>query len=172
VFTDCPTEDRGQHLIPRRLSRCVKEVEIRILRTKGSCSAGLADLKVIGSPVAHVDRKEIEKRLSAAALRERGSSPVPHRNNGIAVNEEKSSATPTQGTSSSGSGVEIVDALTCEKTKIPMVLPSGQIVDKSTLDEYAKREAVWGRQPNDPFTGKIFTKDRRPILLESTRKDS
>ena len=51
-----------------------------------------------------------------------------------------------------------------------MVLPSGQIVDKSTLDEYNRREEAWGRAPNDPFTGKVFTRDRRPILLDQPPK--
>lgn len=46
---------------------------------------------------------------------------------------------------------------------LPMLLPSGMSVDTSTLEEYQKREATWGRPPNDPFTGVPFTSTCRPL---------
>lgn len=46
---------------------------------------------------------------------------------------------------------------------LPMLLPSGVSVDSSTLEEHQKREATWGRAPNDPFTGVPFTASSQPL---------
>lgn len=46
---------------------------------------------------------------------------------------------------------------------LPMLLPSGVSVDATTLEEYQKREASWGRPPNDPFTGVSFTATCQPL---------
>lgn len=46
---------------------------------------------------------------------------------------------------------------------LPMLLPSGVSVDNSTLEEHQKREATWGRAPNDPFTGVPFTPASQPV---------
>ncbi|KAI5614082.1 RING finger protein 37 [Silurus asotus] len=58
---------------------------------------------------------------------------------------------------------EFYDPLTQELMVLPMILPSGMVVDNSTLEEYEKQEAAWGRMPNDPFTGVPFTKDSKPL---------
>lgn len=65
---------------------------------------------------------------------------------------------------------EFLDPLTQELMVLPMVLPSGAVVDLSSLEEYQRREATWGRLPNDPFTGVPFTADSKPLpcpLLKS-----
>lgn len=65
---------------------------------------------------------------------------------------------------------DFLDPLTQELMVLPMILPSGMVVDSSTLEEYQKQEAIWGRLPNDPFTGVAFTKDSKPLpnpLLKS-----
>ncbi|XP_018940013.2 RING finger protein 37 [Cyprinus carpio] len=65
---------------------------------------------------------------------------------------------------------EFLDPLTQELMVFPMILPSGMVIDNSTLEEYQKREATWGRLPNDPFTGVPFTQNSKPIpnpLLKS-----
>jgi len=46
---------------------------------------------------------------------------------------------------------------------LPLLLPSGMSVDHTTLEEYQKREATWGRAPNDPFTGVTFTAASKPL---------
>jgi hypothetical protein len=61
---------------------------------------------------------------------------------------------------------ELMDALTCEPMSIPLVLPSGQIVDQSTLNKFVQNEAAWGRPASDPFTGKPFTNECKPVLLD------
>jgi len=44
------------------------------------------------------------------------------------------------------------------------VLPSGKVVDQSTIDKHAEEEAKWGRQPSDPFTGLEYNAQRKAIL--------
>lgn len=58
---------------------------------------------------------------------------------------------------------EFLDPITQEVMVLPMLLPSGMSVDNSTLEEHQKREATWGRAPNDPFTGVPFTSTSRPV---------
>lgn len=59
---------------------------------------------------------------------------------------------------------EFLDCITFEMMSLPMVLPSGKIVDKSTLDRHGKSDESWGRSPSDPFTGVPFTANSKPIL--------
>lgn len=176
--SDSPPPDRscsGRHELSRRLTRCVREIEIKILRTKGACAPGLSNLRILGAPVSLTDRKEVERRVAAAQRSPRVEIQPPidvashSHENGAGDSSTSSSSTSAHELATATSKV-IVDALTFERTRIPMVLPSGQIVDKSTLDEYNRREEAWGRAPNDPFTGKVFTRDRRPILLDQPPK--
>lgn len=44
------------------------------------------------------------------------------------------------------------------------MLPSGKVVDQSTIDKHSEEEAKWGRLPSDPFTGLEFTFNRKAIL--------
>ncbi|KAG5841329.1 hypothetical protein ANANG_G00198380 [Anguilla anguilla] len=46
---------------------------------------------------------------------------------------------------------------------LPMLLPSGAVIDSSTLETYQQQEATWGRPPNDPFTGVPFSGDAQPL---------
>lgn len=58
---------------------------------------------------------------------------------------------------------EFLDPITQEVMLLPMLLPSGMSVDNTTLEEHQKREATWGRAPNDPFTGVPFTSSSQPL---------
>ncbi|XP_029294621.1 LOW QUALITY PROTEIN: RING finger protein 37 [Cottoperca gobio] len=58
---------------------------------------------------------------------------------------------------------EFHDPITQEVMMLPMLLPSGVSVDNTTLEEHQKREATWGRPPNDPFTGVPFTSTSQPL---------
>lgn len=59
---------------------------------------------------------------------------------------------------------DLLDSLTYEIMSLPMILPSGKIIDKSSLDRHAQNEESWGRTPSDPFTGVPFTSQHKPIL--------
>ena len=59
---------------------------------------------------------------------------------------------------------EFLDKLTLTLMDVPMVLPCGQVIDRSNLDKYIENEAKYGRNPNDPFTGRVFTTASKPIF--------
>lgn len=57
-----------------------------------------------------------------------------------------------------------LDAITYEIMALPMVLPSGKVIDNSTLQRFNSNEEKWGRASSDPFTGQTFNENRKPIL--------
>ncbi|KAK6177851.1 hypothetical protein SNE40_012734 [Patella caerulea] len=58
---------------------------------------------------------------------------------------------------------DFVDPISCEIMVIPMLLPCGRNIDKSTLDRFVSVEETWGRAPSDPFTNVLFSSDSYPI---------
>lgn len=58
---------------------------------------------------------------------------------------------------------EYLDAITHSMMSLPVLLPCGQTIDQTTLDRYIQEEAIWGRAPSDPFTGKVFGLLHRPM---------
>lgn len=59
---------------------------------------------------------------------------------------------------------DFLDTITYEIMTLPMILPSGKVIDNSTLIRHSNQEEKWGRQPSDPFTGLSFNNIRKPIL--------
>lgn len=59
---------------------------------------------------------------------------------------------------------EFYDQITNEVMTLPMILPSGKIIDHQTLERFQNEEACWGRPPSDPFTGIIFTDRCKPAV--------
>uniref|UniRef100_A0A5F9CVQ7 RING finger protein 37 n=1 Tax=Oryctolagus cuniculus TaxID=9986 RepID=A0A5F9CVQ7_RABIT len=58
---------------------------------------------------------------------------------------------------------EFLDPITLEIMPCPMLLPSGKVIDQSTLEKCNRSEAAWGRVPSDPFTGVAFTAHSQPL---------
>lgn len=58
---------------------------------------------------------------------------------------------------------DFIDPITCEVMSLPVVMPSGKIIDNTTLESYVNAERFWGRGPNDPFTGVMFTDSSKPV---------
>jgi len=59
---------------------------------------------------------------------------------------------------------DFLDTITHEVMTLPMTLPSGNCVDRSTLDRCADSLAAWGGHPRDPFTGKLFKEGYKPVF--------
>ena len=57
---------------------------------------------------------------------------------------------------------EFLDAITHELLVMPYVLPSGNMIDETTLEKHKKHEEIYGRLPSDPFTGLIYTSENQP----------
>nr|XP_045012207.1 RING finger protein 37 isoform X2 [Jaculus jaculus] len=58
---------------------------------------------------------------------------------------------------------EFLDPITLEIMPCPMLLPSGKVIDQTTLEKCNQSEATWGRVPSDPFTGVAFTPQSQPL---------
>lgn len=59
---------------------------------------------------------------------------------------------------------EYLDQITYEIMTLPTVLPSGKVVDQSTIEKHNSYEAQLGRLPYDPFTGQLYSETRKPIF--------
>ena len=55
-----------------------------------------------------------------------------------------------------------LDELTFEIMSVPMLLPSGHMVDRCTLDKTQEADLMFGRPPTDPFTGVPFSSAHQP----------
>uniref|UniRef100_A0A3B4GIW2 U-box domain containing 5 n=1 Tax=Pundamilia nyererei TaxID=303518 RepID=A0A3B4GIW2_9CICH len=121
-------------------------------------SLGLKSLTVWGQPARSCSAEEVERikkvhEASEGRLQQPAFFAPPIRQSKQGLQEPPSHSIPE----------EFLDPLTQEVMMLPMLLPSGVSVDNSTLEEYQKREAMWGRPPNDPFTGVPFTSTSQPL---------
>jgi U-box domain-containing protein 5 len=62
-----------------------------------------------------------------------------------------------------------LDPITWELMMQPITLPSGNVIDQTTLEKYGQNEAIWGRPFSDPFTGIPFNKDYKPIMATALK---
>ncbi|KAK2583877.1 hypothetical protein KPH14_001151 [Odynerus spinipes] len=62
-----------------------------------------------------------------------------------------------------------LDAITWEIMTQPITLPSGKVIDQTTLQKHAESEALWGRSLSDPFTGLPFNENRKPIIATALK---
>ncbi|KAG8453289.1 hypothetical protein GDO86_000068 [Hymenochirus boettgeri] len=58
---------------------------------------------------------------------------------------------------------DFLDPITLELMTFPMLLPSGKVIDQSTLEKCNQSEATWGRLPSDPFTGVPYSQHSQPL---------
>lgn len=59
---------------------------------------------------------------------------------------------------------EFLDSITQEMLVMPFTLPSGNVVDQSTIEKHNRNEESYGRWPCDPFTGVNYNCDSKPIF--------
>uniref|UniRef100_A0A3P8S9S6 U-box domain containing 5 n=1 Tax=Amphiprion percula TaxID=161767 RepID=A0A3P8S9S6_AMPPE len=121
-------------------------------------SLGLKTLVVWGQPARCCPAEEVEriKRVHEASARRLPRPAFP-------LTSARQTTQPPQAPPSSSIPEEFLDPITQEVMMLPMLLPSGVSVDNTTLEEHQKREATWGRPPNDPFTGVPFTSTSQPL---------
>lgn len=58
---------------------------------------------------------------------------------------------------------DMLDPLTLEVMRFPILLPSGHNIDRSTLDKHVKFQSEYGNAASDPFTGILFSESHNPI---------
>lgn len=64
---------------------------------------------------------------------------------------------------------DFLDSITHELLVMPYILPSGSVIDESTMEKHNRHEETYGRLPSDPFTGLIYTSDSYPRFNESLK---
>lgn len=149
-------------------SDCLK---IKIYRTFNSSLASLGRVEVWGtvsSSCTHSTKKTVGKLYSKRTDKE--SSEL----SGSCVTSSKSlDKTHHAPHHREASGLiipdDFKDAITFEIMSIPMILPCGKVVDRSTLEKHERNEARWGRSPSDPFTGKLFSNNSHPVLAPALK---
>lgn len=57
---------------------------------------------------------------------------------------------------------EFLDSITNDLLVMPYILPSGNVIDETTMSKHNRHEEIYGRLPSDPFTGVIYTSDHQP----------
>ncbi|XP_070761076.1 RING finger protein 37 [Enoplosus armatus] len=158
-----PANCRQEELWSRGLLSLGAVTQLRVtLPFGGAASAlGLKALAVWGQPARCCPAEEVEriKRVHEASER-RLPRPLFFAPSVSQTKPPLQAATPPSNLSIPE---EFLDPITQEVMMLPMLLPSGVSVDNTTLEEYQKREATWGRPLNDPFTGVPFTSTSQPL---------
>ncbi|XP_037634099.1 RING finger protein 37 [Sebastes umbrosus] len=158
-----PANCRQEDLWSRGLLSLGAVTQLRVtLPFGGAASAlGLKALAVWGQPARCCSAEEVErvKRVHESSQR-RLPRPVFFAPSASPAKPPLQAATPPSNLSIPE---EFLDKITQEVMMLPMLLPSGVSVDNTTLEEHQKREATWGRPPNDPFTGVPFTSTSQPL---------
>ncbi|KAI3372740.1 hypothetical protein L3Q82_023204, partial [Scortum barcoo] len=158
-----PPNCRQEELWSRGLLSLGAVTQLRVTVPLGGAASalGLKTLVVWGQPARCCPAEEVErvKRLHEASER-RPPQPVVFIHSVSHTKPTLQAATPPSNLSIPE---EFLDPITQEVMLLPMLLPSGMSVDNTTLEEHQKREATWGRPPNDPFTGVPFTSTSQPL---------
>lgn len=148
----------------RNVQRKVKNIKVCIKQTNRCCVPVLKRIEIWGkvSMFEKSEQHEQIRRLIAGASAEAmcpddtSSSSDDDTSVGSAENPEKALQNSVPET--------FLDAITYEIMALPMILPSGKVIDNSSLVRHNEEEVRWGRLPSDPFTGQMFTDTRKPIL--------
>ena len=64
---------------------------------------------------------------------------------------------------------EFLDSLTFNIMLIPMLLPSGHLIDRTTLEKCIEEDLRWCRLPRDPFTLEAFTEMTQPTVAQQLK---
>ena len=150
----------------------VTAVRITILRTERNTVPCMSSLRIFGLSTGRKEFAQQEKELieKNQNMSNKGRNTINFFGGEI---EEKSQVygevQNTQETISEKEcpnepPSEFLDSITHCLMLLPMTLPSGHHVDRSTLDKCQDSFAAWGGQPRDPFTGKLFSEKVKPVF--------
>jgi hypothetical protein len=64
---------------------------------------------------------------------------------------------------------DFLDSLTFDLMLIPMLLPSGHLIDRITLEKCVAEDQRWCRLPRDPFTLEPFTEMTQPVVAQQLK---
>ncbi|CAG7832207.1 unnamed protein product, partial [Allacma fusca] len=147
-------------------------LEVTILRVSGSSVPAIGGLQVWGQPCAccsiETTNKLLVKWMRRTKKTETGTVNFSERMNECDDEPplKRSKACSPQSISTPE---EFLDPITQEIMCQPIRLPCGTAVDSATLEKYYHEESIWGRPPNNPFTGQRYTENIKPIADASLK---
>ena len=153
----------------------VTAVVIRITRTVSSSVPCLAQLKVFGCSSGEPQYRQLEERLvrdlqspaeagsSRGTFSYFGGDQTQHTARPHTGGEERDRETGDC-EETGDVPVEFLDSITHGLMSLPMTLPSGHLVDRTTVERCEEMFRARGGQPRDPFTGKLFSQSYKPCF--------
>ena len=144
------------HRHARSLS-CVSDVCVRVVcaARAGVCAVGA--LEIWGQPAFACPPRVVTRLLRLRDHPPGGATATP-------ITDSTVSPVPIPDAADATVPSEFLDVITSELMSLPMTLPSGHCVDRSTVERHAREEQRWGRVPSDPFTGVTFSRDLAPVF--------
>lgn len=146
----------------------VSHVSLRITQTEGSSVPCIGKLEIWAKPMSNGVANLVPKVYSC--FKEHPLNDQVHEEDSVDKDNfinQNATSLPTNNNSFNLNGVDVpedfLDPITCEIMSMPMLLPSGQSVDQSTLVNYNNAESKWGRTPNNLFTSIKFTSTYKPV---------
>lgn len=171
VFTNYQDRPEGSGHVIKDTSRPsvrgnLRVLRIQILRTHQSSVPCLKNLQLWVKPKTEEDRNYLaslqsEKASVTSSLTFFGC-PTDEFVPSLQVGE---AATTKEKTIPS----EFLDEITQEIMIIPMVLPSGKLVDRSTVDKCNREQSIYGGLPRDPFSGVVYRTGIKPVFNGSLK---
>ena len=151
----------------------MNRLTIRISRSYGGSVVALRRVEVWGEPSMRISKERQLWALEIICKLYSKQDTVPQRQKASSSGDRTSSKSSSNslplgchGKSAEDANEcpeDFLDPITCQMMILPVLLPSGHTIDRSTLEKHNKTEAVWGRPPNDPFTGVAFTSKSQPV---------
>lgn len=144
----------------------VRKLQIKIFRTSGTSVPAISKVEFWGIPHNVEQLSKQENKICKAEK----SNHVDLRNElnpsaDLSISSRKSNNLSATLKCQQFVSIpeDFVDPITYDVMTLPVIMPSGKIIDNSTLESYEKAERLWGRGPNDPFTGVPFTDSNKPV---------
>ncbi|XP_053314094.1 RING finger protein 37 [Spea bombifrons] len=148
----------------------VTHVRICITHVAGGAPCAIKRLEIWGQPAKSCPKEVVENVYQIACLslphgfgQQQPSSPMESNHMPLGSSENEQHALSDLANVLHDVPEEFLDPITLEVMTLPMLLPSGKVVDQSTLDKCNQSEASWGRMPSDPFTGVPYSQHSQPV---------
>ncbi|XP_073970296.1 RING finger protein 37 [Rhodnius prolixus] len=149
----------------------VNEVAFRILQTQGSTLVAIGKIEVWGKPSKNVSKETF--KLVTDIWHKIISCPTKVPKETKSQQPEKTIFRYCRERESQIQEVDIpeefIDPISCEILITPMTLPSGKVIDASTIERFNKMEENFGRPPSDPFTGRRYTDISFPVVATALK---
>jgi U-box domain-containing protein 5 len=148
-------------------------LQITILHTKDASIPCLKNLSIIVKPrpMRHDERRRLEQAFKPQVESSTsfsffgGSDSTPEELTTSNCSQTTSNfSAPDRTTAEEKIPAEFLDEITTELMLIPMILPSGKVVDRSTLEKCNESQAMYGGLPRDPFSGRVYTENLKPVF--------